>query len=303
MRLHGGMSVGLFVGLTTLDVVHRAPRRPGPDEKLTAARQDVAAGGPAANAAVTFAALGGRARLLTALGRGPLAAAARADLEDHGVEVVDVAPPDHPLAVSAVLVEEGTARRSVVSTDAGRPVDPPPALDVGAPDVVLVDAHHPRLAVAVLDGLAAARRPRPPVLLDTGRWKPQLAVLLPRADVAVAPADLVLPRAGADPLTGGPPLAAALLARGPSAVVVTHGADPVEWWDGSGHGTHAVPAVDAVDTLGAGDAFHGAYAAALAAGVTTPEAVALAADVASRRVRRAGPRAWLADLDPWLARR
>ncbi len=47
-----------FAGLTTLDVVHRAAAPPGRDRKITASRQDVAAGGPAANAAVTVAALG-----------------------------------------------------------------------------------------------------------------------------------------------------------------------------------------------------------------------------------------------------
>ncbi|MDQ6936225.1 MAG: sugar kinase, partial [Actinomycetota bacterium] len=71
---------GLFAGLTTVDVVHRLERLPGPDEKVTAARQDVVAGGPAANAASTFAGLGGVATLVTGLGRHPLAAAARADL-------------------------------------------------------------------------------------------------------------------------------------------------------------------------------------------------------------------------------
>ena len=65
----------MFVGLTTLDVLHRVERSPGPNEKVTALRQDVAAGGPAANAAVVFAAMGGTARLITSMGSDPLAAA------------------------------------------------------------------------------------------------------------------------------------------------------------------------------------------------------------------------------------
>lgn len=44
---------GLFVGLSTLDVIHRIDKRPGRNEKVTALAQFVAAGGPAANAAVT----------------------------------------------------------------------------------------------------------------------------------------------------------------------------------------------------------------------------------------------------------
>lgn len=60
---------GLFAGLATLDIVSHVDRAPGPDEKVTATWQLVAAGGPALNAAVTFAALGGHALLLTASAR------------------------------------------------------------------------------------------------------------------------------------------------------------------------------------------------------------------------------------------
>ena len=54
---------GVFVGLATLDVIHRITAPPAVNEKITARQQFVAAGGPATNAAVTFAALGGRADL------------------------------------------------------------------------------------------------------------------------------------------------------------------------------------------------------------------------------------------------
>jgi len=84
--------LGVFVGLATLDIVHRVGRRPEVNEKVTALRQDVAAGGPAAGAAVVFAALGGRARLVTALGTDPIARMIRAELTSRGVEVVDVTP-------------------------------------------------------------------------------------------------------------------------------------------------------------------------------------------------------------------
>ncbi|MGB8202386.1 MAG: hypothetical protein WCF33_22325, partial [Pseudonocardiaceae bacterium] len=63
---------GLFVGLATVDLVQRVDRRPGVDEKVVALSSDIAAGGPAAVAAVTFGALGGQSVLLSALGPGPL---------------------------------------------------------------------------------------------------------------------------------------------------------------------------------------------------------------------------------------
>lgn len=292
------MSVCWFVGLTTLDVVHRAVRQPGQDEKVTASRQDVAAGGPAANAAVTAAALGEQAVLISALGGSPVAVAARGDLEAHGVRVHDVAGPDRgggadfPLAVSAVLVDDATGERSVVSADAALAVAPAPAPEdlatLPAPDVVLLDGHHPAIARAVLDFLDTTTQ-RPLVVLDAGRWRPVFADLLPAADVAALSAVFTVP--GHDDAAAG---ASALGAR---RVVVTHGADPVEWFAEGSRGTVGVPRVAAVDTLGAGDAFHGALAAALAQGAALPDVCTAAARVASTRVAHIGPRAWLAKLD------
>jgi sugar/nucleoside kinase (ribokinase family) len=308
-----GAPVCWFVGLTTLDVVHRAATPPGRNQKITATRQDVAAGGPAANAAVTAAALGARAVLITALGQSPVAAAARADLTAHGVEILDVADPGFELAVSAVLVDEGTGERSVVSPDGALAHAPAPTASALAalprPDAVLFDGHHPEIARAVLafvapEGTTAepghelqagSRQPsvvprRPLVVLDGGRWRPIFADLLPRADVAALSDDFRVP-AAAD-------AAAAVLATGAGAVVVTHGPAPIEWHTaGGGSGTVPVPATDARDTLGAGDAFHGALTAALATGKPLPAAITRAAAVATARVAVIGPRTWLSHLD------
>src|SRR5690348_14407025 len=80
---------GIFVGLATLDVIHRIDEPPAVNQKITATAQFVAAGGPAANAAVTFAALGGGAVLVTALGTEPVADLVRSDLIEHGVDHLD----------------------------------------------------------------------------------------------------------------------------------------------------------------------------------------------------------------------
>ena len=287
--------VGVFVGLTTLDVIHRSRQAPGPNEKMTAERQDVAAGGPAANAAVVFAALGGRARLVTALGSGPAAAIARADLVAHGVEVIDLAEgTDLELGISAIRVDALTGARSVLSMDAS-------GIDLAAPEgaadlldaceVVLFDGHHPRVATRLA---AAAQDSGIPVVIDAGRWKPVMAELLDRASTVIASADFRL----AD---GRPPVA---LARptdgrihGSTAVrwAVTHGGDAITWWTDEAAGQVDVPPVDAVDTLGAGDAFHGAFAYASVRGAPAfADQLASAAAVAALRCSVIGPRDWLA---------
>ncbi|TGO06707.1 PfkB family carbohydrate kinase [Serinibacter arcticus] len=285
---------GLFVGLATLDVAQHVEVPPGPDEKVTATATHLSAGGPAANAAVAFAALGGEATLLTALGRSPAAALVRAELEQQRVRVVDASPDDVGAPpVSTIVVAATTGQRSVVGSDAVASTAAAPS-DAGlgalleAADVVLVDGHHPRLAVAVG---SAARGAGVPVVLDLGRWKPVMEELVPLVDAVVCSADARAP--GTVDVVAS---AAALRRLGAGTVVVTRGGAPVLWWEGGRTGTVGVPDVVAVDTLGAGDAFHGAYAYAVAHGADVDEAVALGVRVATLRVQHAGPRAWAAGL-------
>ncbi|MCU1697519.1 MAG: kinase [Mycobacterium sp.] len=292
--------VGVFVGLATLDVIHHIAKAPAVNQKITSTAQFVAAGGPAANAAVTFAALGGDAILLTALGDDPVADLIRADLAAYGVSVLDAAAgTTRAVPVSAVSVVESTGDRSVVSLDAVNSDAPPPG-DLGDivadADVVLVDGHHPLIARAAVRQ-AAARGIR--LVVDAGRWKPVMDDIIPYATDVVCSNDFRMPGVG-DPGS----TAAALVRSGVRTVVSTHGGDPVEWWSDGESGSVPVEPVVVVDTLGAGDAFHGAYsyfATRLESGVA--ERIDRSARVAALRCSVVGPRAWLSELPTELTRK
>lgn len=285
--------IGLFVGLATLDVIHRIAKPPAANEKITSTAQYVAAGGPAANAAVTFAALGGEATLVTALGDDPVADLIRADLTACGVHVVDAAAgTTRPVPVSSVAVVESTGDRSVVSQDAvTSDASPPDDLcdHVDGAGVVLVDGHHPLLARAA--ARHAAERGIT-VVVDAGRWKPVMADLVPYVSDMVCSGDFRTPGAGTSEAT-----AAALVGSGVRTVVVTHGGDPVTWWSDGDSGSVPVPPVTVVDTLGAGDAFHGAYSYYSTRPDTgVAERVDRSSRVAALRCSVVGPRAWLSKL-------
>ena len=273
----------LFVGLATLDVIHLVERLPAPDEKLTSLARFLAAGGPAAGAAVTCAALGGRATLATALGAGPVARIVRDDLTRLGVEIFDVGPELADPAVSSVLVLPDGTRTVVGSDAAGTDVPAPARLDelVRGADAVLVDGHHPRLALAAA---RAAHELHRPCVLDAGRWKPGMAELLPLVSDLVASADFAAPESA--------------VVKVPTQVT-TAGPGPVRWRAGRSSGQVAVPPVGGGDaggirdTLGAGDAFHGAYALALACRASLEARIRFAIRVAGLRCASLGPRDWL----------
>ncbi len=365
----------MFVGLATLDLVQRVERIPGADAKATADWQELSAGGPALNAAVTFAALGGRAVLVSRVGDSPLGRLVADDLRRHGVRLVDLAAAGFTPPVSAVAVEAATGDRQVVSTDArgsaaagprersglcgllrsamtdlgpggarpenreevrGRVAAGAGAEGLATPvpqvNVVELDGHHPDLAHAVLDVLddhdelpdhdelhdhdelpdhdepndhdvlddpdgASARL----VVLDAGRWKPQLRAILPRCTDVVCSAEFRLgdaPGEGALPADPREALLADLLARGARVAASTAGPQPILLRAVAEPTVTRlpVPVVDVIDTLGAGDALHGAYAWARAQGAAPAHALRLAATVASRSCEQRGTRAWLADL-------
>jgi sugar/nucleoside kinase (ribokinase family) len=282
---------GVFVGLATLDVVQRVAHRPGVNEKVIALRSDIAAGGPAAAAAVTFGALGGHSVLLSALGTGPIGRVAAGELDRAGVHIVDAWAAGADLSISAVTVLEDTGQRSVVSRNAeGMRAVVPDALPavIRDADVVLLDGHHPDLAVAAGQAAQAAGVP---VVLDCGSPKRVYAELVPLADAVVCSSSFVAARpAGFDAL------AAALLAGGARLVAMTAGAEPVRWRTRQAAGAVTVPPVTVRDTVGAGDVLHGALAFARAGGVTDPErSLSFGVAVASLRVQHVGPRSWLGD--------
>ncbi|HVW42757.1 MAG TPA: PfkB family carbohydrate kinase, partial [Amycolatopsis sp.] len=260
----------------TVDVVQRVVELPTPGEKVQSLSVEVAAGGPASNAAVTVAALGDEAVLLTVLGSHPLADLARADLTACGVDVLDAAPGfAEPPALSAVAVRDRDGERTVVSRNAGAARFAMPPLDVRA-RTVLVDGHHPALALGTARW---AREHGVPVVLDAGSWKPVFGELLPLVDIAACSARIA---ASAEDL----------LERGAGTVVRTAGPDPVRWWTRDASGVVPVPAVQAVDTLGAGDVWHGAFAYGVGK-FELPELIRFANDVAAERVRHSGPRSWV----------
>lgn len=281
---------GVFVGLAAVDLVHSVEDVPRRNQKLSVGGQQICAGGPAANAAVTFACLGGRAELVSAAGSHPLASVIREDLRAHSVRLRDLAC-DRPEAppLSSIMVVRGTGERSVVSANAAvfsrlRGQFDPQWLR-GA-SILMVDGHYMPVGIAAA---RAARKNGIPVVMDSGSWKEGMERLLPLVDVTICSDDYRPPgcRDTADVFDF-------LRGRGIRRIAITRGAAPIQFADDDQAGRIAIARVKAVDTLGAGDILHGAFCYYFSLlGASFRDALNKAARVATLSCRYPGTRAWI----------
>ena len=282
------MAHGIFVGLSTIDVVYRVDRFPTPNTKVAAQSQDVFVGGPATNAAIAFAHLGGKPTLVTAAGRHALADVIRKDLHANSVQLFDLNSSfDQAPAISSVSVD-AAGHRNVVSANAIRIEAPPAEVDLKLLEharIVLVDGHFMQ---ACQEWSAAAHARGIPVVLDGGSWKDGTADLLSNVDTAICSADFAPPGCAGDDK-----IIKYLKKHGVKHVAITHGGEPVRFESGASQGTLHVPAVKIVDTMGAGDIFHGAFCYYTCAGHGFVEALADAAQIASESCRYHGTREWM----------
>lgn len=283
----------LVVGYHAWDVLLPLAEWPGPDAKYEAPGLQACGGGPAATAAVALCRLGDTVRFAAVLADDAAGRAQRDELTDAGVDLgpcrIDPSARE-PLAVS--VIDPATAQRRIFWSRRGLPrlsaAEADPSWLDGC-DLLYLDGHEPA-AGAVL--AAAARRRGLPVVLDAGTLRPGVdALLADCSDVICTPQFLRAAVGTDDPAAGLP----RLLALGPARVGVTLGADGcVGWREG---GLLRIPAfpVAAVDTTGAGDAFHAGYAHALGAGAGFPAALRTGCAVAALACTAPGGRAGLPD--------
>ncbi|MEA2145173.1 MAG: ribokinase [Solirubrobacteraceae bacterium] len=285
----------IVVGSINVDVVVRVSRLPGPGETVAGGTLGRHGGGKGANQAVAAARAGAEVRLVGAVGDDDFGRSALDELGAEGVDCAGVSvAPGHATGVASIVVDEQGENQIAVASGANR------ALDAAAVTRALHDVSPAPGAVLLMtfelddDPLGAAARWAAERGVDTVVLNP--APARPVSDALIAAAPLLTPNAGElvaligehdGPLRSA---AAALSARTRAPVIVTLGPDGALLICGETCEQIAAPGVRATDTTGAGDAFNGALAAALAQGHELEGAAARAVAAASASVRADGAR-------------
>lgn len=262
----------LVCGIAVMDYVHRVDVLPTAEGKHRSTSFERIGGGCAANAAVGAARLGAEVTLMTRLGADATGDELAAMLAERGITPAVARGGRTPL--SSILIDRDGERMIVNFPGADLPKVPPRMPQF---DVALADCRWPEAAEAVLRIARATGRPG---VLDGEKYTPEALAGLASHVVFSAP--------GLRDFTGIDALPRALAeasARLGNRVAVTDGARGVTW----GHGPQiAAPGIVSVDTLGAGDLWHGAFALALGRGLDLVAASTFANTAAALKCTRAG---------------
>jgi sulfofructose kinase len=295
----------LCAGIAVIDYIFRIEAMPKPDTKNRASAFMVASGGNIANAAVSIVRLGGRARLSAPLG-GPAGIDMSGDailrkLEQENIDHSAVVRIDGMASpISAILVQSGGERAIVNYRDdalAKARYENPAAL-VATADAVLIDNRFPEFSLPIAE---AAKSTGKIVLMDADDPTRQTDALLNACTHVVFSSHGLRNTAQTQDFTAG---LNALAKRTPALLAVTDGANGSWWHDGRAVHHIAAHPIKAIDTLGAGDVFHGACVLALAQGQSFEQALHFSAAAAAIKCTRFGGVAGApsrAEVDAFLA--
>ena len=278
---------GYFVGLTTLDMIYTLDEFPTPNLKYKARSVLVEPGGPTCNAAVTFRALGGQATFATVIGDHALRPVLLEDASKHQVEIIDLDERRNSYPPLAGIFSTPGGDRTILTQARGESEGtltlPDPIWEI-APDIVLVDGFYMDAALRVAQ---KAREEGITVIMDGGSWKPRTHELLPYVDILIASANFHLPS------RFGESLQTYSQQQGIRSLAITHGPEPIELFEDESRLEIPVPSIEAVDTLGAGDVFHGAFCWYYLQTRDISQSLSKASEIAAASCLHTGARGWM----------
>ncbi|MEQ1941564.1 ribokinase [Mesorhizobium sp. VNQ89] len=284
----------VILGVFVADTAYRAARAPRMGETILGSGFKLGPGGKGSNQAVAAGRLGADVTFITRLGRDPFADMALATWKDAGVKAAVIETPESYTGAAYIFVEETTGNNAIIvapgaaSLISSADIDANAALIRSAGVFVTqleqpIDAAERALEIAREAGVTTILNPAPAAKLPDRIYK--LSDYLTPNETETEELTGMKVESVDDARRAGD----RLLSLGVGAAVITLG-DKGALLHTARQSEH-VPAISAgpvVETTGAGDAFNGGFAAALARGVAPLEAVRFACAVAGISVTRPG---------------
>lgn len=277
------------LGFSAVDYIGVVPHLPESDSKLLLEDFTRQGGGPAATATVAAARLGAKVAFVGQIGGDDLGEFMLREFARENVDtsqVIQCEGTDSQFAF--IMVERSTGKRTILWTRSSVPPLEPQQLDrnfIASCRVLHLDRHEIRAGIQAAEWVREAGGI---VSMDAGVFVPETAELLPLVDVLIAPYAFARDATGeADPAEA----ARALL--GDRRIAGVTWGDKGSWFATSDGDKFHVSAfeVDVVDTNGAGDVFHGAFAFGLSRRWDAFRCARFASAVAALKCTKLGGRA------------
>ncbi|MBN2426428.1 MAG: hypothetical protein JXR46_13400 [Calditrichaceae bacterium] len=274
----------LCVGVTSYDLYYQIDHHPDQDEKMNAVNFAECGGGPAANAAYTAARLGRKVSFAGYIGKDYYGRKHLAELQATGVDTSMVYQDDIITPVSVVLVKQG-GHRALINYRNKAGIIP---LDFINPTqintkILLMDGHEPQISMQFLDSF---KNRKVISILDAGSVHSGTELLAGKVDYLIGSEIFALDYTGK---SDSDEALTALSATAPN-IIITLGAKGLIWKNRLTSGKMSAFDIKALDTTGAGDVFHGAFAVSLLENESFEQALKFAGAAAALSCTKLGGR-------------
>lgn len=278
---------GVFIGLLTIDLQFLTNQYPPANSKIKAKEFLIATGGPATNAAVTFSVLNDGADLITSIGKNQFSVMINDDLEKYGLRVRDLSAGEDRMPIfAAAVTASDTGERTIFSY---HPPVLPPDKDLpepgDAPDILLCDGFYLSSTMHLLDRW---QNQEMVTVFDGGSWKEGTERILPKMKVIICSENFNPPGC-----KNQQDVVEYLKSIPAVNWAITRGERSILYGDGDKVAEIEVPKVKPIDTLGAGDVFHGSFCYHFLRLKDFKQALIEASEDAAHSCQYLGARKWL----------
>ncbi len=278
----------LFVGLNTVDLQFLVNQYPKPNTKTKALQNEIYIGGPATNAAISCAFLGTRADLFTPVGTHIFSDFIIKEIRNYDLRLIDPLKRKSSKPVFASIITSKTnGDRTVFSyhPEIENFKNIQFKFNLKYYQLALFDGFYTDMAISIARRL---KKNEGITILDGGSWKKGTDKLLKYIDIVICSNDFQVP-GGKKPED----IFTYLHASGVKDIAITRGNHNILCSHKEGEEEIEIEQIDVIDTLGAGDIFHGAFCHFYFNGHNFTNSLQRASIVAGESCKWFGTREWM----------
>jgi sugar/nucleoside kinase (ribokinase family) len=284
------------IGQSVWDIIARIDEGLVPDRKYRIESYMECAGGPALNAACVCGTWGEPTSLVSRIGNDRYGAMIMRSLSALGIGTAGmVRDPGARTSVSLIIVNGVTGERTIFNFPSSH-VDSGASIPEEGPSVILSDGHEPGASTAYIRSF-----PEAVSIVDAGSYRPDVLTVARESNYVVCSRAFAEQYLGRSLSPGGEGMREDLLSLGRihdgCRIVVTLGGEGLAFLEGGRLATMPAFEVDAIDTTGAGDILHGAFAFGIDHGLGMRESLTLASMASAISVTRQGGQTSIPDLE------